>query len=81
MSRYLAQTTGFCNVSPHLTNAANIPRNEALDTLVDGLSAAHTAYVVSHKPEGAAPVVLFVVQDGERNAFDQRLIEYGLSER
>lgn len=47
--------------------------------LVDGLADGHRAYgepVVSKQT-----AVLFLVQEGERNIFDQRWLEYSLLER
>ncbi|OBZ71715.1 Glutathione synthetase [Grifola frondosa] len=41
----------------------------------EGLAAAHKAYNTSHAH------ILFVVQDGERNVFDQRWLEYELLEK
>jgi glutathione synthase len=50
----------------------SLPSNPAATRLADGLAAAHKAY--------SAPTasVLFIVQDPERNAFDQRWLEYYL---
>lgn len=56
-----------------------LPANPTVSVLARGLAAAHTAYVTQRS--AATPVVLFVVQPGERNAFDQRAIEWELSER
>lgn len=85
MHRYLAQSTSYYHVSPHLLRD-NMPRNDALHTLAAGLAAAHKVYEqrtagTGASEDGSAPVVLFVVQDHERNAFDQRLIEYTLAEQ
>jgi glutathione synthase len=70
----------FLRAHPHLFPAgAEVAPNSPLASLAGGLAAAHEAYV---KERGAADArVLFVVQDGERNAFDQRAIEWELSER
>jgi hypothetical protein len=48
----------------------SLPKNPAAERLADGLGQAHKNY--------AAPdaFILFVVQDMERNAFDQRRLEY-----
>ncbi|BGP18187.1 hypothetical protein JCM10213_009031 [Rhodosporidiobolus nylandii] len=53
----------------------NLPENGALQGLAAGLAAAHRAY---GRKEA---VVLMVVQDNERNAFDQRPLEYELVEK
>jgi hypothetical protein len=44
----------------------------SLDRIVESLATAHRAYNKEHA------VILFVVQDGERNVFDQRILEYRL---
>ena len=64
--------------SPYI-NASSLPDNPAMFGLADGLAEGHKAYgegVVS-KETG----ILFLVQEGERNAFDQRWLEYSLLER
>lgn len=79
MHRYLVRSLkGFFNVSSPLT-VDRLPINRALETLAGGLAAGHRAYTERAKAEDA--IVLFVVQEGERNAFDQRLIEYQLLEQ
>jgi glutathione synthase len=54
---------------------SSLPDNTALTALAAGLATAHRAY---GNPKSA---ILFIVQDDERNAFDQRLLEYTLLER
>ncbi|CCM00996.1 uncharacterized protein FIBRA_03044 [Fibroporia radiculosa] len=73
LHRYLRKSTGYFGVSPYLT-ADNFPPNRTTAGLAEGLSEAHKAYGVP----GAC--ILFVVQDGERNVFDQRWLEYELLE-
>ncbi|KAK9473734.1 uncharacterized protein V1510DRAFT_391712 [Dipodascopsis tothii] len=70
--RHLART-GRYGDSPLFTDAA-MPANPAARDLAAGLAAAHKAYGV------ADALVLFVVQPGERNAFDQRWLEYELAD-
>ncbi|KAF5393771.1 hypothetical protein D9757_000260 [Collybiopsis confluens] len=74
MHRSLESSTHFFHASPHLT-ASNFPPNNTTSGLVAGLVAAHNAYNV----EGSK--ILFVVQRGERNLFDQIWLEYELLER
>ena len=50
----------------------SLPDNPAATKLAAGLAAAHKAYSSSNA------VILFIVQDPERNAFDQRWLEYHL---
>lgn len=47
------------------------PPNHAVETLVSGLVAAHEAYGSSKSIPSLRTCILFLVQDGERNLFDQ----------
>ncbi|CAR27735.1 hypothetical protein ZYGR_0N02210 [Zygosaccharomyces rouxii] len=51
-----------------------IPVSESAIKLADALATA----VEHYEPRQPNPVVAFVVQDGERNVFDQRIVEYNL---
>lgn len=70
-----------------LASGARLPDNAALKLLPDALGAAHAAYAAQAAAAaplaGGAPppVALFVVQPGERNVADQRLLELALWER
>ncbi|WVQ97915.1 glutathione synthetase [Kwoniella sp. CBS 9459] len=76
MHRFLQKATrSYYDVSPHLSRSSNLPENEPLKQLASGLAEGWNAY-----GQGEA-VVLFVVQDGERNVFDQRWLEFELLER
>ncbi|KAL7268784.1 Glutathione synthetase [Rhizina undulata] len=73
MHRHLVSAGAY---PPALTHE-NIPLNPAAEKLAGGLAMAHRAYI----PVGAKQRetgVLFVVQAGERNVFDQRWLEYPL---
>ncbi|KAJ6612796.1 hypothetical protein B0H10DRAFT_2165465 [Mycena sp. CBHHK59/15] len=74
LHRYLYASTSYHNVSPDI-KAENFPPNDTTAGLVEGLAAAHAAYNVKEAK------ILFVVQAGERNVFDQRLLEYELLEK
>ena len=74
LSRYPAESAAL---SAALSNGADgVAPNHNLARLPKGIAAAHSAYV----QQGGSPdaVVVFVVQDGEANSVDQRLLEYGL---
>ena len=62
---------------PHLNESA-IPLNPAAAQLAAGLASAHEHY--GPAAAGRPKAVLFIVQPGERNAFDQRWLEYALLE-
>ncbi|KAK8221221.1 glutathione synthetase large chain [Phyllosticta capitalensis] len=53
-----------------------LPESKSVPSLAAGLAAAHIAYGPSKLENPLC--VLFVVQDPERNVFDQRLLEYSL---
>ncbi|KAI0072192.1 glutathione synthase [Panus rudis PR-1116 ss-1] len=74
LHRYLAASTGFYGSSPYLS-PENFPENKTTSGLAEGLAEAHKAYGVP------SARILFVVQPGERNVFDQRWLEYELLER
>jgi len=74
LHRYLESATGYYGAHP-LLKASNLPENGAVHGLAAGIAAAHKAYGVPNA------TVLFLVQPHERNAFDQRWIEYELLEK
>ena len=78
--RYLLAATGYYACSDVLT-PENVPENNTLAEVVQGLLHAHKAYLeidsVGHTQTGNV-YVLFVVQPNERNIFDQRHLEYEL---
>lgn len=55
-----------------------IPVSSSIDDVAAGLASANNEY--NEGKENAKTVVLFIVQPGERNCFDQRHIEYALLE-
>ncbi|GJE92569.1 glutathione synthetase [Phanerochaete sordida] len=73
LHRYLFKSTGYYGSSASLKEE-NFPANETTAGLAEGLAAAHAAYGVKNA------WILFVVQEGERNVFDQRWLEYELLE-
>ncbi|ORX35272.1 putative glutathione synthase [Kockovaella imperatae] len=74
MHRYLCKTTNYFSASSYLS-LPNMPHNLSLRDIAAGLADAWKAY----GREDAQ--ILFVVQAGERNVFDQRWLEYELLER
>ncbi|CBQ69912.1 related to glutathione synthase [Sporisorium reilianum SRZ2] len=80
LHRHLSQTTDYLGVNKDLANLDNLPLNQAQDVLTGGLAAAHAAYLSQRSSSSSEKntYVLFVVQEGERNAFDQRPLEHAL---
>eukprot|EP00041_Stephanoeca_diplocostata_P031099 m.960387 g.960387 ORF g.960387 m.960387 type:complete len:521 (+) comp23886_c3_seq2:363-1925(+) len=63
---------------PALDGAERLPTNGARDGLVDALLRAAATFNLEYKMTGSA--ILMVVQPGEANAFDQRVLEHELFE-
>ncbi|KAF5318242.1 hypothetical protein D9758_018828 [Tetrapyrgos nigripes] len=86
---HLCASTGFYDSSPYL-QADNLPPNDTIAGPVEGLAAAHTAYDVPRYVSLlniclllslSCTQILFIVQPGERNVFDQLWLEYELLEK
>ncbi|KFY12904.1 hypothetical protein V492_03591 [Pseudogymnoascus sp. VKM F-4246] len=78
VEEYLARTAYGDIVDDTLKDGRNLPENSSTESLGSGLRTAFTAYgksVANHQT-----CILFVVQDQERNIFDQRHLEYDIEE-
>lgn len=58
-----------------------LPGQNTLHGFADGIAAAHRAFCTMHDVDGNGTIVVFVVQPGERNAFDQRWLQGSIWER
>lgn len=74
--RHLAQTEYPLLQDPIPNSSLELPDNDSAQGLAAGLRAAFHAYGKSAL--GHPTCILFLVQDGERNVFDQRHLEYAL---
>ncbi|PCH40544.1 glutathione synthase [Wolfiporia cocos MD-104 SS10] len=74
LHKYLYRSTGYYDTSPYLKED-NLPPNRTIAGLAEGLAEAHKAYNAPNTR------ILIVVQNGERNVFDQRWLEYELLEK
>ena len=94
LHRYLAATSrSYWRRDTWLADVhANVPHNESIGQIVFGMAKAVESYTKSRarwgapidehgKETGAKPVVLFVVQENERNLFDQEILQYELLQR
>jgi len=79
LHKYL-NSLGLYESSPAARPEA-LPDNDAAEKLAGGLAAALRQYETNGSHEFGSSVVLFVVQKPERNAFDQRWLEYHLLEK
>ncbi|TFK27692.1 glutathione synthase [Coprinopsis marcescibilis] len=80
LHRFQHAATSYFDSSPHLKRE-NFPKNESIAGLAKGLAAAHKAYVSQAPGASSQAKILFVVQPGERNVFDQKWLEYELLEK
>ncbi|KAL2020260.1 hypothetical protein VTK56DRAFT_8584 [Thermocarpiscus australiensis] len=76
LHKHLAQTEYPLLKNPIPRGSLELPDNESAKRLAAGLRAAFHAYGKSAL--GHPTCILFLVQDGERNVFDQRHLEYAL---
>ncbi|KAL2887232.1 Glutathione synthetase [Ceratocystis lukuohia] len=80
LHRYLASAEFPLLSNPLPLGTVETPLSDSAQELAAGLRAAYDAY---NNTEGAGALprcVLFIVQDGERNVFDQRQLEYYLTQ-
>lgn len=75
--RFLADTEYPYLKEPGAHKTQNLPPNKSIAGLAGGMKAAFEAYGTSAL--GLATCILFLTQDGERNVFDQRHLEYELN--
>ncbi|KAI0396943.1 glutathione synthetase-like protein [Xylariaceae sp. FL0594] len=78
LHKYLALTEYELLEKPIKRGALTLPPNGSADGLASGLREAFHAYGASKT--GHATCVVFLVQDGERNIFDQKHLEYALQQ-
>lgn len=74
ITSYLRASTTYFATSALLSDPANYPTNNSLRSLALGLAEGWKAY---GKDDAK---ILFVCQEGERNVFDQRWLEWELLE-
>ncbi|XRM46335.1 Glutathione synthetase [Aspergillus tubingensis] len=63
-----------------LLSSSQPPKNTSVETLSAGLAAAHTAYGSSKSSPALPTCIIFVVQEGERNVFDQLALSRQLTQ-
>ncbi len=87
-SRFTEETSDFLEAniakvssSPTDDAPSGVPQNPALEELPLGMKVAYDRYVERFaRNKENKPVILFVVQEGETNTVDQRLLEFALWE-
>jgi glutathione synthetase len=78
LHNHLLKIDAYPSSTSSLIKAENLRQSSAASSLAKGLAAAHQAYGTSRTNRPLC--VLFIVQDPERNVFDQRHLEYALLE-
>lgn len=78
LHRYLHSVEAYPDVTSSLIEDASLQKSNSVPQLALGLAKAHEAYMSLEKPKRHV-CVLFLVQDQERNVFDQRHLEYALN--
>lgn len=76
LHKYLLSIDAYPSSATSIIKADALRHSKSASSLAKGLAAAHKAYGPSKA--GRPLCVLFVVQDPERNVFDQRHLEYAL---
>ncbi len=76
LHRYLLQSAAYPKEAATVIRPDFLPTNGSIESLAEGLGKAHGHYGPSKS--GRLLCVLFIVQDPERNIFDQKHIEYAL---
>ncbi|KAE8448445.1 hypothetical protein EG329_009510 [Mollisiaceae sp. DMI_Dod_QoI] len=79
MHRFLVKNEYPLLEKPLLIGDIDLPQNNSARSLASGILAAFEAYKSSAEPL-YDPCVIFLVQEPERNIFDQRHVEYELQE-
>ncbi|KAF2084664.1 glutathione synthetase-like protein [Saccharata proteae CBS 121410] len=78
LHKYLLSIDAYPSVLGSFMKQDSLPQSRSVPSLAAGLAAGHKAYGNPKSGTSNALCVLFVVQDPERNIFDQRHLEYAL---
>lgn len=78
LHKYLLTIDAYPPEASSIIKSGALPQSKSVPSLAAGLAASHSAYGSSRTSRPLC--VLFVVQDPERNVFDQRHLEYALLE-
>lgn len=78
LHRHLQSIDAYPDALGPIIKDESLPESTSIPNLALGLAKAHAAYSSSSKPSHPT-ALLFVVQDPERNVFDQRHLEYELN--
>lgn len=76
MHNFLMSIDAYPSESRSIIKPSSLPPSKSVPGLASGLAQAHLAY--GQSKSNLPTCILFVVQDPERNVFDQRHLEYAL---
>ena len=76
LHKYLLDVDAYPESTSNLVTEASLPESTSIPCLALGMAKAHEAYGKSKS--GLPTCVIFLIQDPERNVFDQRHLEYEL---
>jgi glutathione synthase len=79
LHRHLSSIDAYPEEISSVINESSLPPSESAHALATGMAKAHQAYGPS--TTGLPTCVIFLVQNPERNVFDQRHVEYSLNEK
>lgn len=79
LHRHLLSIDAYPESTSSLIDQDSLPISQSTDSLATGMAKAHKAYGPS--TTSLPTCVVFLVQDPERNVFDQRHVEYSLNEK
>lgn len=78
LHKYLSSIDAYPESMSSLVNESSLPPSTSVPELARGMAVAHKAYGPSSA--GHPTCVIFLIQEPERNVFDQRHLEYELNE-
>lgn len=78
LHKYLLQTAAYPREAANVIRPDYLPSNSSIEQLAGGLGKAHQAYGPSKSTPPRMLCIIVLVQDPERNTFDQKHIEYAL---
>lgn len=85
VSRFQPQVQDFLQTNKKVVTGSNavneddgVPQNPALNYIPEAFSVAYNRYKQRFVTDESTPVILFVVQEGETNTVDQRMLEFCL---
>lgn len=76
LHKFLLQTAAYPREAASVIRPDFLPTNASIEKLATGLAQAHLSYGASKSARLLC--VLFIIQEGEKNVFDQKHVEYAL---